>query len=76
MTRDGLNGGGGEDTLRAMTPDTPQDGPRTGDEPEATSETPESEERRLPIGCHPLVFGVVAATLQMAAILLLMRGCG
>ena len=76
MTGDGLNRGRRGDTLRAMSPDTPQDGARADEEPAAPPESPTIEERRLPIGCHPLVFGVVAATLQMAAILLLLRGCG
>lgn len=29
----------------------------------------------MPRGCHPLVFGVVAATIEMAVLLYFMRGC-
>lgn len=33
------------------------------------------EERPIPIGCHPFVFGIVAATIQLALTLYLMRSC-
>ncbi len=37
--------------------------------------TPPAEGRPLPRGCHPLVFGVVMATLQMAALVYFMPSC-
>ena len=58
----------------------PASTPPGEERPAPLDETPSSPAdeppRRLPIGCHPLVFGVVAATLQMAGILLLLRTCG
>jgi hypothetical protein len=42
----------------------------------SSSATPApAEERPIPIGCHPFVFGVVAATIQLALTLYLMRSC-
>ena len=71
-----MSGAPPRDTLRAMPSNTPlaDEPPSTPPEPDAP--VPTDEPRRLPIGCHPLVFGVVAATLQMAGILILMRACG
>lgn len=40
--------------------------------PERTPDPPPSE-RPVPRGCHPLVFGVVAATIQMAVLLYFMN---
>ena len=37
--------------------------------------TQPKEERPLPRGCHPLVFGVVMATLQFAATFYFMPSC-
>lgn len=37
--------------------------------------TQPAAERPLPRGCHPLVFGVVMATLQMAALWYFMPSC-
>jgi hypothetical protein len=34
-----------------------------------------SPEPRVPRGCHPLVFGVVMATIQMAVLLYFMGRC-
>lgn len=45
------------------------------EKPEPPIAEPPLPEPRIPPGCHPLVFGVVMATLEMAAILLLWRGC-
>ena len=43
--------------------------------PLAPFHTPSHEERPLPRGCHPLVFGVIMATLQMAALWFFMPSC-
>jgi len=44
-------------------------------EPSAPSEPALPAERPLPRGCHPLVFGVVMATLQLVATLYFMGWC-
>ena len=45
---------------------------------ETTPETPPAEparEREVPRGCNPLVFGIVAATIQMGILLYFMQSC-
>ena len=53
-----------------MPPDEPDELP-----PLEPYHTPGPEERPLPRGCHPLVFGVVMATVQMAALFYFMPSC-
>jgi hypothetical protein len=53
-------------------PDLGAEGPRDTPEPAAGAPIPE---RPIPRGCNPLVFGVVAATIQFAATLYFMRSC-
>ena len=50
--------------------------PSPGDPPQETrGEAPDEEaERPLPRGCNPLVFGVVMATVEMAALIWLLYG--
>ena len=49
------------------------------DAPDASPAEPASEppraERPMPRGCNPLVFGIVAATIQMAILLYFMPSC-
>ena len=51
--------------------------PPTPPTPDAdrTDAPPGIPERPIPIGCHPFVFGVIAATIQLAITIYLMRSC-
>ncbi|HEY0779452.1 MAG TPA: hypothetical protein VGD56_15905 [Gemmatirosa sp.] len=60
------------DPLRDAAHDAP---PAAELPPLAPFHTPSRAERPLPRGCHPLVFGVVMATLQMAALWFFMPSC-
>jgi hypothetical protein len=62
-----------------MTAPPPPDPPRDEGEPLPPlppfyQPSPE-EQRPLPRGCHPLVFGVVMATIQFAATVYFMPSC-
>jgi len=46
------------------------------DEPPAEpASEPPTVERPIPRGCNPLVFGIVAATIEMAILLYFMQSC-
>ena len=49
----------------------------SGSPPESPPEPPRlPPERPIPRGCHPLVFGVVMATIQMGLTVYFMGWCG
>jgi hypothetical protein len=65
-------------------PPSPAEISRMGDDasdetqPQTAPETPPAEparEREVPRGCNPLVFGIVAATIQMGILLYFMQSC-
>jgi hypothetical protein len=56
-------------------PDPPPPEPAPGDEPPARRLGEGIDERPIPRGCNPLVFGVVMATIQFAATIYFMRTC-
>ncbi len=56
-------------------PDAASGAPPEALPPLAPFHTPSAAERPLPRGCHPLVFGVIMATLQMAALWYFMPSC-
>jgi hypothetical protein len=55
-----------------MPDDLPTPPPAASEPP---APTPVPPERPIPRGCHPLVFGVVAATIQFAATVYFMGWC-
>jgi hypothetical protein len=61
-----------------QTPDPTTPGPAEPAEPVPESDAPPLAaipERPIPRGCNPLVFGVVAATIQLALTVYFMRSC-
>ncbi|GJG87495.1 hypothetical protein tb265_26760 [Gemmatimonadetes bacterium T265] len=63
--------------IARMPPDepSPPNAPEEPLPPLPPFHTAPPEERPLPRGCHPLVFGIVMATLQFAATLYFMPSC-
>jgi len=61
-----------------VTQPTAPERPAPNDDAAGATETlprGDAGERPIPIGCHPFVFGIVAATIQLVLTIVLMRSC-